>query len=163
MKKLKYIVLLLLSVLGCNTEVPTQFSTEALNDTFITLQGESVAFKTILEKHKGKTIVVDIWASWCGDCLKGLPKVKALQSEYTDVVYVFLSLDKNQDGWKRGVKKYNVAGEHYYMQSGWKGAFGKFVKLNWIPRYMVINEQGNIELFKAVKADNNMLIEALKK
>lgn len=163
MKKVNYLLILLLSIFSCNTEVPTQFSEEALNDTFITPQGESVAFKDILEVYKGKTIVIDIWASWCGDCIKGMPKVKALQKDYKDVVYVFLSLDRSQGAWKRGIKKYNVKGAHYFMQSGWKGAFGNFVNLNWIPRYMVINKQGNIELFKAVKADNDKLIEALKK
>ena len=163
MKKMNYLLIVLLSIFSCNTEVPTQFSQDALNDTFITLQGESLAFKDILEAHKGKTIVIDIWASWCGDCIKGLPKVKLLQKDYKDAVFVFLSLDRGQDTWKRGVKKYDVKGDHYFMQSGWKGAFGNFVNLNWIPRYMVINKQGNIELFKAVKADNHKLIEALKK
>ncbi len=163
MRKMNYLLLVLLSTLACNTEVPTQFSSEALHDTFVTLTGESIAFKDILEAHQGKTIVIDIWASWCSDCIKGMPKVKALQKDYKDAVYVFLSLDRSQEAWKKGIKKYNVSGEHYFMQSGWKGAFGDFVNLNWIPRYMVINEQGNIELFKAVKADDHKLIEALKK
>ncbi len=163
MYKISYLLIVLLSVFSCNTEAPTQFSETALNDTFITQNGESVAFKTILEAHKGKTIVIDIWASWCGDCLQGMPKVKALQSEYKDVVYVFLSLDKNQDAWKRGIKRHDVNGEHYFMQSGWKGAFGNFVNLNWIPRYMVINEVSEIVVFDVIKADDDKLIEALKK
>ncbi|MFD1163471.1 TlpA family protein disulfide reductase [Hwangdonia seohaensis] len=158
-----YTLILLFSVFSCNTEVPTQFSEEALNDTFVTLEGNNIAFKDILETHKGKTIVIDVWASWCKDCLEGMPKVKALQSEYKEAVYVFLSLDKSQNAWKKGIKKYNVNGEHYFMQSGWKGAFGDFVNLDWIPRYMVINKTGNIELFKAVKADDDKLIEAIKK
>lgn len=148
---------------SCNTEEPKQFSEEALNDTFITLKGEEVMFKDILGQHKGKTIVIDVWASWCKDCIKGMPKVKTLQSEYNDVAYVFLSLDKAQEAWKKGVKRYNVEGDHYFMQSGWKGTFGKFLNLDWIPRYMVINKAGNIELFKAVKADDDKLIQAIKK
>ncbi|WP_341215728.1 TlpA disulfide reductase family protein [uncultured Wocania sp.] len=160
---MNYLIILLFSIFSCNTEVPTQFSTEALNDTFITLNGENITFKEILETHKGKTIVIDIWASWCKDCIKGMPKVKTLQSEYKDVVYMFLSLDKSQEAWKKGIEKYNVDGTHYFMQSGWKGAFGKFVNLDWIPRYMVINKAGNIELFKAIKADDIKLIQAIKK
>lgn len=163
MKKMNYILILLFSIFSCNTEVPTQFSKDALNDTFITLEGEDITFKSILEKHKGKTIVIDVWASWCGDCLRGMPKVKKLQSEYKDVVYLFLSLDKTQKAWKKGIKKYNVEGNHYFMQSGWKGAFGDFLNLDWIPRYLVINKAGNIEIFKAVKADDNKLVNALKK
>ena len=79
--KMNYILILLLSVFSCNTEVPTQFSEDALNDTFITLEGNNIAFKDILKTHKGKTIVIDIWASWCRDCIVGMPKVKVLQSE----------------------------------------------------------------------------------
>lgn len=161
--KMNYILILLLSVFSCNTEVPTQFSEDALNDTFITLEGNNIAFKDILKTHKGKTIVIDIWASWCRDCIVGMPKVKVLQSEYKDAVYMFLSLDKNQKAWKKGIKRYNVNGEHYFMQSGWKGAFGNFVNLDWIPRYIVINKAGNIELFKAIKAGDDKLIKAIKK
>lgn len=163
MKKNNYLLILLISVFSCNFEVPTQFSEEALNDTFITLEGENIAFKNILETHKGKTIVIDLWATWCRDCIVGMPKVKALQSEFKDVVFVFLSLDKSQKAWKSGIEKYKLSGEHYYMQSGWDGVFGDFINLNWIPRYMVINKAGNIELFKAVKADDDKLIQAIKK
>ena len=162
MKKLFYLVALCLLVFSCEAqETPTQFSEEALNDTFITLQGQDITFNTILEKHKGKKILIDVWASWCGDCIKGMPKVKTLQSDYNDVVYVFLSLDKNLKGWKNGIKKYNVVGEHYYMKSGWKGDFGKFLDLDWIPRYLVVDAEGNIKLFKAIKADDDQLIKAL--
>jgi len=160
---MNYILILLLSIFSCNTEVPTQFSEAALNDTFITLEGNNIAFKDILENNKGKTIVIDVWASWCKDCIKGMPKVKALQLDYKDAVYVFLSLDRSQEAWKKGIKRYHVDGEHYFMQSGWKGAFGDFVNLDWIPRYMVINKAGNIELFKAIKADDDKLIQAIKK
>jgi len=163
MKKINFLLVVLFTVFSCNTEIPTQFSEEALNDTFISLDGNNIVFKDILQTYIGKTIVIDVWASWCKDCIKGLPKVKALQSEFKDVVYVFLSLDRSEKAWKNGVKKYNVNGSHYFMPSGWDGAFGDFVNLNWIPRYMVINKAGNIELFKATKADDNKLIEAIKK
>lgn len=163
MKKTNYILILLFSIFSCNTEVPTQFSEEALNDTFITLEENNTTFKDILSTHKGKTILIDLWATWCKDCIVGMPKIKALQNEFKDVVFVFLSLDKNEKAWKRGIKKYNLTGEHYFIQSGWDGVFCDFINLNWIPRYMVINKAGNIELFKAVKADDDKLIQAIKK
>ncbi len=161
MKKMTYLLVLLLSIFSCNTETPTHFSEDALNDTFITLDGNSVAFKDILETHKGKTLVIDIWASWCADCIKGMPKVKALQEEYKDATYIFLSLDRTEEAWKKGIKKYNVVGENYYMQSGWEGPFGEFVNLDWIPRYMVVDAEGNIKLFKAVKANDKRIKQIL--
>lgn len=36
------------------------------------------------------------------------------------------------------------------MESGMKGALGRFVDLDWIPRYMVINKKGEIKIFKAI-------------
>ncbi|WP_299556287.1 TlpA disulfide reductase family protein [Seonamhaeicola sp.] len=156
------LLVLLISLFSC-AEPPTQFSEAALNDTFITLDGDEIPFQSILEKHKGKTILIDVWASWCGDCLRGMPKVKELQGEYDDVVYVFLSLDRGQDAWKKGIKKHHVVGDHYYMQSGWKGPFGNFLDLDWIPRYLVINEASEIVVFDVIKANDKKLIQALKK
>ena len=158
MKKMNIILVLILSFFSCSTEKPTQFSQEALNDTFISLQDESIQFQDILNKHKGKTILIDVWASWCRDCIKGMPKVKEIQKNNPDVVYLFLSLDKNINSWKNGIDKHQVKGEHYFMQSGWKGPFGEFLDLDWIPRYLVLDKQGNIKLFKATKATDKSII-----
>ncbi|WP_338733230.1 TlpA family protein disulfide reductase [Mangrovimonas cancribranchiae] len=144
-------------------EAPKQFSEKALNDTFITLEGESLTFSSILNKYEGKTILIDVWASWCSDCIKSMPNLKMLQNEHKDVTYLFLSLDKNVGAWKRGIKKYDVQGEHYYMQSGWKGDFGDFLNLDWIPRYLVVDKNQNIKLYKAVKATDKNLKNALIK
>jgi thiol-disulfide isomerase/thioredoxin len=161
MKKISYLIVIFFMAFSCNMEEPTEFSEAALNDSFINLQGDSVIFKDILESHSGKTIVIDIWASWCSDCISGMPKIKALQQEYNDAVYIFLSLDRSEEAWKKGIEKYNVVGEHYFMQSGWEGSFGAFVDLDWIPRYMVVDANGNIKLFRAVEADDNQIKEFL--
>lgn len=159
MKKYISIFIVFITLISCNSQNPTQFSEDALNDTFVSLDGNSIAFKDILKEHEGKTILIDIWASWCGDCIKGMPKLKALQKEYGDVVYVFLSLDRSHDAWKKGIKKYIVKGNHYFIKSGWEGPFGEFVDLDWIPRYMVVDATGNIKLFKAVEADDKHIKE----
>ncbi|GAB1857398.1 TlpA disulfide reductase family protein [Flavobacteriaceae bacterium MHTCC 0001] len=163
MKRISYIFIFLISCFGCNTKEPTGFSEVTLNDTLTTLEGGQVTLKSILEKHKGKTIVLDIWASWCGDCIRGLPKVKALKKEYTDVVYLFFSLDRDEASWKRGIQRYEVIGQHYFLPKGKKSAFGDFVNISWIPRYMVINTAGEIVVFDVIEADDEKLLQALKK
>ena len=75
MKHILVFTLFITTVLSCQNRNETQFSLEALNDKLINLQGDSVSFKSILEKHKGSAVFVDVWASWCKDCLKGLPVV----------------------------------------------------------------------------------------
>ncbi|GAL68884.1 TlpA family protein disulfide reductase [Jejuia pallidilutea] len=163
MKKVMYLLVILISSLSCNIEKPTQFSEAALNDTLLNLEGNEVSLQYILEKHKGKTIVIDIWASWCGDCIKGMPKVRALQKQYPETVFLFFSLDRGADAWKRGIEKYEVVGEHYFLPKGKKSAFGDFVDISWIPRYMLINKAGEIVVFNVIKADDDKLTKALKK
>lgn len=158
----KVILLVAIVLASCTSKGQRKFSEKALNDTFLSLDAKKVAFKEVINQYKGKKVLIDVWASWCGDCIKGMPKVVALQKEYKDVVYLFLSLDKTEEEWKVGIKKYDVKGEHYLITSGWKGDFCSYLKLDWIPRYVVVDETGNIEVFKAVHADDSKIINALK-
>lgn len=160
MKRL--IVIFTILLITCKAESQQKFSEKALNEVFITLNGNKLPFKKILNKYKGRKIVIDVWASWCKDCIIGMPKVATLQRNNPEVVFVFLSLDKNDEEWKIGIKKHNIKGEHYFIPSGWKGDFCLFLNLDWVPRYVVVNEKSEIVVFKTIKADDKKIIEALK-
>ncbi len=162
MKKISSLLLALLGFVSCNIDTPTTFSEAALNDTLLTKTGTETTLAAILEAHKGKTIVLDIWASWCSDCIYGMPKVRQLQETHKDVAYVFFSLDRSQAAWLHAIEKFHIKGAHYYLPQGKKSAIGDFVNINWIPRYMVIDTTGQIKLFKATKADDKKLLQALK-
>lgn len=141
----------------------TKFSNKALSDELLTLEGETITFSEIMKQYKGKKVVLEVWASWCSDCIKGMPKLNELQGKYTDdVVYLFLSLDKTPKSWKKGIEKYKVQGEHYYLKSGWKGDFCKSIALDWIPRYMVVSPNGSINLFKATVATDEKFEAAIR-
>lgn len=138
------------------------FQEEALADVFINESSEEISFSEVLKKYEGKTILIDVWATWCRDCIKGMPKVKKLQKKHKDVVFLFLSLDKNMESWKKGIERYKLQGEHYFVSSGWKGPFGSSISLDWIPRYMIVNPEGEISLYKAIKADDENIKNTLK-
>lgn len=164
MKKLLLLPLLLVAFISCSQAQETQFTAETLADEMTSLEGDQLTFKEILAKYRGKTVVIDVWASWCPDCIKGMPKVQALQQQFPKAVFLFLSYDKTDESWKKGIEKYRVMGEHYHIgPSMKKGAFAKGIALDWIPRYMVVDKDGKIALFKAIEADDKKLIETLKK
>ncbi|MCG2611972.1 TlpA family protein disulfide reductase [Flavobacterium sp. SM15] len=140
----------------------TSFKKEALENVMLASDGSQITFKEILKKYKGKTIVMDVWASWCSDCIKGMPKVKALQAENPDVAYLFISMDKTPEAWKKSIERFEIQGEHYMATDGMKGIFGKSINLDWIPRYMVIDKKGKIALYRAIEADDTKLIETIK-
>lgn len=161
MKKLTLLVLLLF--LGASCERPGQFSEESVQEVFLNWDGEEVTFKEIIKQYEGKKVLIDIWASWCADCIVGLPNLKKFQTDHPDVTYLFLSLDKTTKSWKKGIDRYQITGEHYFMKEGKKGPLGDFLNLWWIPRYVVVNEQGDIVLYKATKITDKNISEALKK
>lgn len=133
----------------------------ALNKEFEILNGDFVSLQNILAQHQGKTILIDVWASWCPDCIKGFPALKELQQNQPDVVYIFLSLDRAKDKWKTAIEKYDLQGEHYYLNETMKGEFGQSINLDWIPRYILVDAQGNIALKKAIVANDPILINTL--
>lgn len=160
MKKL--VVLIAFIFLGCG-ENPTHFSSEALQEEFTNLQDEEVTFQSILDKYIGKKILIDVWASWCRDCITSLEDLKKLQKENSEVAYVFLSLDKNLKSWRKGIDRFQIEGDHYFMKEGKKAEFGNFLNLWWIPRYVVVNEEGEISMFKATEITDKKILEAFKK
>jgi thiol-disulfide isomerase/thioredoxin len=140
-----------------------KFSPITLNKEFDDVAGNKISFKNILEKHKGSPIVIDVWASWCPDCIKGFPELKNLQEKYPTTAFVFLSLDKTKDKWTEAIKKYDLKGDHYYLNEKMKDEFGQSIQLDWIPRYILVDSQGNIALKKAIVANDTLLIKTLDK
>ena len=160
----KISILIIIVFVSCNLETPTAFSEVSLKEKLVDLNGASHTLEEVLNKHKGKKILIDVWASWCRDCLEGMPKVKQLQENFPDVVFLFLSVDEKQNSWKYRVNKDKIKGEHYNLPKGMKdGELVDFLSLRWIPRYLVIAENGEISLFKATNASDKDIITALKK
>jgi thiol-disulfide isomerase/thioredoxin len=162
MKKIFVLATMLISTLGCAQKEETSFKKEGLENLMVTTENKPITFAEILKKYEGTTIVIDIWASWCSDCVKGMPKVKALQEKYPEVTFLFISMDKSYESWLYGIQKYEVKGEHFLTSDGMKGVFGKSINLDWIPRYMVVDKTGKIALYKVIEADDKRLFEVLE-
>ena len=159
----KIFLLLIIVFASCNSNEPKQFTEEANLEMLIGLDDSKITLREVLQEQKGKKIFIDVWASWCKDCIAGFPKVKELQAEFPDVAFLYLSVDISNPSWKRAIEKYNLVGEHYNLPKGMnEGDFVDFVNLNWISRYMVIDEKGQIQLFKATDPSDKEIIKALK-
>lgn len=163
MKKLLLLFVAVSALVSCSSkQSEDEFSKQALAEKLIGLDNKEISFDEILKRHEGSTVVIDVWASWCPDCIKGIPSLTSLQKEFPEVDYVFLSADKTQDKWKNAIEKYNLQGDHYFITDGMKGNFGKAITLDWIPRYIVVDKTGKIALFKAIEADAHELTTVLK-
>lgn len=158
-KCLSFLGLILL--LGCS-EPPTTFSTEALNDRLLNVGGDDLSWNDVLKHLKGKKTVIDFWASWCRDCINGFEELNELKQQFPDINYVYISLDKKTDAWKWGITKYQLHGLHFYLKEGKNGGLGDFFNISYIPRYVVLDENNNILLFKALKASDSNIKKVLQ-
>lgn len=148
-------LLFALVALSCSKskDPKTEFSQKALAETLLAADGTQVAFQNILKKHAGKTIVIEVWASWCGDCVKAMPKIKELQANNPDIDYVFISMDKQADKWRTGMEKHALQGDHYMANDQMEGVFATAIDLDWIPRYIIVDKTGKIVLYRAIETD----------
>lgn len=163
MKKIIVLFATIFATISCSNAQET-FSKETLTMQLKNTDNQDVVFQDILNKYKGKTIVMEVWASWCGDCVKAMPKLKELQKQNPNVVYLFVSMDKEYNKWIEGIKKHELAGEHIWANDPkmMKGAFGKSIDLDWIPRYIVIDKNQNIVLKRAIETDFEKINATLK-
>ncbi len=163
MKKIIQIFLISMSLIVSSC-AQKQFSDETLKINLVNTDGKEEVFQEILNKSKGKTIVIEVWASWCGDCVKAMPKLKELQANNPNVEYLFISMDKKMDKWLEGIQKHEIKGLHYWANDldMMKGKFGKSIDLDWIPRYIIIDKNQQIITYRAIETDFELLNTTLK-
>ncbi len=161
MKKLLAFIICVASF-SCSKAQKTEFSKEALAEKLLAFDGSQITFQDILKKHEGKTLVIEVWASWCGDCVKAMPKIHELQTNNPTVDYVFVSMDKTAEKWKVGIEKHDLNGDHYMANDQMKGVFGQAIDLDWIPRYIIIDKTGKIVLYRAIETDFDKIGATLK-
>ena len=99
-----------------------------------------------MKDFKGKVILIDVWATWCGPCRGQFPYLKAIEEEYRDkkdIIFVGISTDKIKDKqkWLKTIQKENLVGVQLLDDFG--KAFGRKYQIMSIPRFLLIDKEGN--------------------
>ena len=97
-----------------------------------------------LSDLRGNLVYIDIWATWCGPCQEELPHLQRLekQLEPTKVAFVSISIDKDKAAWEKAVKEGNMGG--IQLWAGTDSAFTDAYRVEGIPRFILIDAEGNI-------------------
>ncbi|MGB0879838.1 MAG: TlpA family protein disulfide reductase [Polaribacter sp.] len=120
-----------------------------------------------LDSFKGKYVYIDIWATWCGPCIVEIPYLQKLEKEYhnKNIEFVSISTDnpnKSGGSWEAAEKKWRNFVESKQMSgvqlwSGKDNSFQQAYRITGIPRFILIDPQGNIVNANAPRPSNKDL------
>jgi peroxiredoxin len=119
-----------------------QVGSKAPDVTLTSSDGKQVS----ISSFKGKYVLVDFWASWCGPCRRENPNVVEAFNKFKDKNFTVLgiSLDEDKNKWLEAIAKDNLTWTHISDLKGWESMAGRTYGVQSIPANFLLNPEGMI-------------------
>ena len=118
---------------------------------------------TSLGELRGKYTYIDVWATWCGPCIGEIPSLKKVEKQFHDhnIQFLSVSIDKptDHDKWHKMVLDKELGGIQLMADNAWESDFVKQYVIDGIPRFILLDPEGNIVSADAPRPSDEALIE----
>lgn len=97
-----------------------------------------------LRKFKGKVVIVNFWATWCGPCIREIPDFIEAYKKYKSKGLVIIGISVDQDGWNQVTPFVAQNKINYPVVLGNEQVVQKYGGVNAIPTTFIVDKSGNI-------------------
>lgn len=163
MKNLRMLILIFavgLSAHVVNAQGPIpNIADHRLDFTVTDLNGDSIKLSSL----KGKVLILDFWASWCGPCRFSNKQLVKLYNKYKDkgLEILSVSLDEEIKDWKKAVTKDKITWVQGIDRGGWDALAATKWQVDALPASFVVNKNGDVVAINPEKDELEKKIKEL--
>ena len=114
----------------------------------------------------GKTMFLDLWATWCPPCCAEIPYLETLAKQFADnpdVRIISISVDQDRDAWVKKITEDKPSWEQYRISIDDADAFFSAIELETIPRFIIVSPDGSIINADAPRPSDDICVSTIQK